>query len=905
MKKLLFVFLCACIQSLSAQTISTVQQELSTPWLGFGYNQWGWARQSDGVTFKAWDGDLWNTTQQRILAIQPALVRLPLERYWFNKDDNGNSLPVGTYNWNSKYMQSFYKIMDLYKEKNINVLSGLWHATMTGYVEDETFYTSSGSGSFARLQADLIDYLINTKGYTNIKYYTPTNEPLGCMSGYNVWSTMIVNLKNELVARGFPSNILIGADSWWDWIWYPARDNKEQLIGYDFHNYLNDTPDDTYNQLYNRTLESFLTNSLNLIYQQDNTNKPVLVSEMAPMGVPYLDWPVADAPAQCRIETYEYGLGYWDYGIQLLRSGISTGLAWGLDGFDQNKNSGMWNNAGTYGGMTLRPWYYTWQLMCRYFPADAKVLKMSEMDGKKDLRIAGARIGVNDYSFVVVNRRNSAESKLQTVTFKATGQNKTFYVYTYSRQYYGNGIELSLPYIVKTTNSLENDGITIDVPLESGVLITTLPPFVGDPTPSVSSCNIDFESDSACNLVVNKDDGIVAVKSSNPRNQTANPSSNACQVTQSMPVVIAKDPGKCYVSIQPVAPILVTSEKAFLTFQTYRNSYSCNATFGIKLRQSGKMYASGFAEIRRNWETRTLDLSAFIGQEIEQFVYFPNSDFFSLNTFTDEISSIDNIQIVTTGTNSLIPTEINPNSDFTPITMSCNFDFEQLQNNIYPGLLINSTNSSVQQSTNPQVSGSNVSNNVLKVTQTPPSTNDFGISLNPIPYIYVTSQTYMLHFQAYRPISASNIAVQLKLSGQSVPVKFDLLVSQRRTWTDFQVDLSSYIGKIIEDIQFLPNTNFNNSNSGNSEDSYFDNVLLNDQTITGINTIKENISPYLIYVLGRKLYITNAKGNHLYIYSIDGKIIYSKKELETTEIVFLNKGCYLVKIGARTCKIII
>ena len=900
MKKVFFLLSFSIITLiLSAQTLSTVQQELSTPWVGFGYNQWGYARQSDGVTYKAWDNELWNTTEQRILAINPGLVRLPLVREWFNSDDNGNVLPIGTYNWNSKYMQSYFKTMDLYKANNINVMSGLWGA---GDNETESFWTST---DFANLQADLIDYLINVKGYKNIKYYTPINEPRGYYPSYSVWSMVITNLHNILIQRGLPSNILIGADSWDTWVWLPAKENKAQLIAYDFHNYLNDTPDDTYNALYSRSLEEMLRNQVNLIADQDNTNKPVLLSEMAPIGVPFIDWPVADAPAHCRVETYEYGLGWWDYGVQILRSGIATGLAWGLDGFGQNKNAGMWNNAGTYGGMTLRPWYYTWQLMCRYFPADAKVLKMSEMDGKKDLRIAGARIGVNDYSFVVVNRRNSAESKLQTVTFKATGQNKTFYVYTYSRQYYGNGIELSLPYIVKTTNSLENDGITIDVPLESGVLITTLPPFVGDPTPSVSSCNIDFESDSACNLVVNKDDGIVAVKSSNPRNQTANPSSNACQVTQSMPVVIAKDPGKCYVSIQPVAPILVTSEKAFLTFQTYRNSYSCNATFGIKLRQSGKMYASGFAEIRRNWETRTLDLSAFIGQEIEQFVYFPNSDFFSLNPFTDEISSIDNIQTVSTGTNSLVPTEINPNSDFTPITMSCNFDFEQLQNNIYPSLLAKDPNSSVEQTSNPQMSGTNVSNNVLKVTQTPPSTNDFGIGLNPTPYIYVTERTYILHFQSYRPISASSIAVQLKISGRSVPVKSDLLVSQRRTWTDFQVDLSSYIGKIIEDIQFLPNTNFTNRNSGYAEDTYFDNIALNNQISTGIQTSNDENFSNVIYVTDNTLHIGRAEGEFLSIYSMDGKVVMLKKQLQENETFELNKGCYLVQIGSTVRKVVI
>ena len=61
---------------------STVEEELQTPWEGFGYNQWGFARESDGNTFKPWSDDLWKTTTERILAIKPSLVRLPVIRDW-------------------------------------------------------------------------------------------------------------------------------------------------------------------------------------------------------------------------------------------------------------------------------------------------------------------------------------------------------------------------------------------------------------------------------------------------------------------------------------------------------------------------------------------------------------------------------------------------------------------------------------------------------------------------------------------------------------------------------------------------------------------------------------------------------------------------------------------------------
>lgn len=259
---------------------STVEEELQTPWEGFGYNQWGFARESDGNTFKPWSDDLWKTTTERILAIKPSLVRLPVIRDWFNKDDDGNNLPIGTYNWDSKYMQAYFKIMDLYKEHDIKVMSGFWGVGYNG--EDyKQFYTTD---ECAQLQADLIEYLFRTKGYDKIiTSYAPSNEPLGVGISYEDWSTMIKKLYTELEKRGLPTNFLSGADSWSDWIWKPAQYNADQLSAYDFHNYLNDTPDDTYNQLYNRTIETTFANYLANVYKYDNSNKPVHVSEMAPI----------------------------------------------------------------------------------------------------------------------------------------------------------------------------------------------------------------------------------------------------------------------------------------------------------------------------------------------------------------------------------------------------------------------------------------------------------------------------------------------------------------------------------------------------------------------------------------------------------------------------------------------
>ena len=186
---------------------------------------------------------------------------------------------------------------------------------------------------------------------------------------------------------------------------------------------------------------------------------------------------------------------------------MASGLAWALDGLEQNKNAGMWNNAGTYGGMTLRPWYYTWQLMCRYFPRGAKILKMTELEGRKDIRILGARIGSEDYSFVVVNRRMDAQSKHNPLPFKVDCTKPLFTFIGSTATVTENGAALSLPY-EKITDQNLSTGITVEVPMEEGIFITTLEPLETNTSDTQSTLTIDFESQDGYMLLGDYNKGI-------------------------------------------------------------------------------------------------------------------------------------------------------------------------------------------------------------------------------------------------------------------------------------------------------------------------------------------------------------------------------------------------------------
>ena len=875
------------IDSLAFESI--VEEELQTPWEGFGYNQWGFARESDGNTYKPWDDDLWQTTENRILAIHPSLVRLPLMRAWFNTDDNGNKLPVGEYNWNSKYMQAYFKIMDLYKQYDIKVMCGLWHAVFDGENENDFYPTDE----FADLQADLLEYLFKEKGYNNIiTSYAPTNEPLGCSVSFENWSIMIEKLHTELEKRSIPTNILSGADSWGDWIWKPAQYNASELSAYDFHNYLNNTPDDTHNQLYNRTIETTFINNLTNILKYDQSNKPVHVSEMAPIGVAFIDWPKAEAPAHCRIDTYEYALGFWDYGIQLARSGMASGLAWALDGLEQNKNAGMWNNAGTYGGMTLRPWYYTWQLMCRYFPRGAKILKMSELEGRKDVRILGARIGADDYSFVAVNRRMDMESKTQSVTFKVDCS-KPVYIYRFNRNNCGDGAALSLPY-EKIDNITLSAGVTVEVPMEEGIFITTMEPLsVSDETQA--NINIDFESSNGYMLLADYNKEIRTYLGSNPRKREPNISkSSGYSEILINDEFNAKD---CFSTIVPLNKVLINNEHPYLNMQLYR-SRPAKIAVALHIQDQDGLVGYEFEIPHRNWQNLQLDLTPYVGKTLDYIVIFPyRNDEYS--TADSESLIFDNITLGNTAESPVTLQNITVNKDY-QFSQYLNIDFEYLTSSVQ----IVPANSAVttKLSANPEVQEINQSSKTCQISiqSSNPNSQNLSAQLNLYPYVTVPIKNPNLFLSYYRPTGLSEIKIAINfLSGKKAIQHFSC--STEKTWIKSGINLSEYIGEIITSIDIYPNTIYNET-PNILDTTFFDNFIFSSDEVSSVNdTAYDNI---IITSENGQIRIKGIENMPVSLYSLDGKCVYTQANVNNECKINVDKGIYIVKVGNQSYKTI-
>ena len=139
-----------------------------------------------------------------------------------------------------------------------------------------------------------------------------------------------------------------------------------------------------------------------------------------------------------------YGVDMADVLIQSMIIGADGMIAWSLDDAmhtgndrgdpDNLKRWGMWNILGEelHGNPEdeeIRPWYYPWSLMTRYFPEGSNILETQQLD-KKGLRIVAAEYQ-GEYTIAVVN---SAHPEYEITLKTDESVEKTFSRYVYTRE---------------------------------------------------------------------------------------------------------------------------------------------------------------------------------------------------------------------------------------------------------------------------------------------------------------------------------------------------------------------------------------------------------------------------------------------------------------------------------------
>ena len=436
-----------------------------------------------------WPGENYDTVMSRIAYLQPQFIRCMVESYWYTKSDfEGNPWFIDGkpyYDFDSNEMKLAYWILDYCQTNDIQVIWGDWLNNFGDLIDYD-------DPRWAQIIAGCLHHLINVKGYTCIRYFNYGNEPDGSWSNnknFLSYETGVKQLKAELDNLGVGGKVKIsGPSSFYEsmkWMKLSAAKLSRQMGSYDVHWYPLST------DLIKGGVEKLMTKKRTLINGLDpqGRSKDFFIGETG-----LFDDRDNNCDMQPNVTKFRYGVWMADYGAQVMRAGMSGVSAWDLDDAmygsqcnppDPNKKYRLWGfwNSGdeTYGGMTLRPWFYTWSLMTRLFPRGSQIVstKHAELAGFRTVAMKKSHGPGYDLTFMIVNHSDSA----RTITLKvpkagSTATLKQFNYFDQDRPVDGQGF----PVVKHTLSSVDLvNGVEVNLPPQGVIFLTTM--YGGTPIP--------------------------------------------------------------------------------------------------------------------------------------------------------------------------------------------------------------------------------------------------------------------------------------------------------------------------------------------------------------------------------------------------------------------------------------
>ena len=411
------------------------------PWIGYGVNiaTLNWSSSKPSST------DWTNTYAPRL-----GWAKFPFYRIMMSA------------NYNSSYLTQVYRILDYAKANNVQVQIAEWG---NGWDPVQIQGHTLGDSTYTPLVTSYMQNLINTRGYTNIKYFTLGNEPNydpDNYSGLSSYMTAINNQTSSFTSAGLTNSnfVIAGPDTSNadDWLTSIAQSSsyRSKIGAYDMHVYAYDSV------MSNGGLETQMANIWNSVVGNDpaQASKPFVIGEA---GM----WDGGSSGSNSNIATYNYGLWMADYAVQAARSKAGAIAVWSLDNDGvTSQDWGLW--ATKTNGYTLRPWWYSYSLMSRFVPTGATIY--APTNPSSSVRVMGAKTTNGKWTFVAVNRGGSSAD----VTFTApdnTQQDFKYYLYSSSSQTKdANGIPTEL----STVSATPSAGITKTVPASSAILLTSV-----------------------------------------------------------------------------------------------------------------------------------------------------------------------------------------------------------------------------------------------------------------------------------------------------------------------------------------------------------------------------------------------------------------------------------------------
>ena len=456
--------------------------------------EWGTYEDPDKLTSDSWERSL------RIMdRLNPQVSRCMLNYDWFitnfdDKGDNDKNNDTWEYNFSNKLMNNTIDVLRYCDDHNIDVAFGAWNVPGNVAVDEYKMMKEVTSDiRWAKMTADVLEYLTRFQGIRCIKYFVNSNEPNysgaeGKSKNYNntfdIWAQGVKNVRKALDDRGFQNIKIIGGDTTGfdgtdEYFTNISKDAKlrEQVGDYGFHVYCPNMIIDT----------GDLAVRIKTMHEKIKKNdKQLGVTRMPHIWEAGLfDGKNPETDSNAFIANFSYGLRMADYTLQCATAGVSSIVYWDFDdgmhfmplsdGSSCSKGWGMFSslNSDSAAKQKLRPWYHSSVLLTNLMRKGSKIFDYGANDPEVDntFRSMGVIGPDNSYAGVVAVNRGAPVTKTFRIAEKFNDSNK-IYVYIYNE----NELRLGDDGFVKENKVVDGtltDQIEIEVPASSMVILSS------------------------------------------------------------------------------------------------------------------------------------------------------------------------------------------------------------------------------------------------------------------------------------------------------------------------------------------------------------------------------------------------------------------------------------------------
>ena len=454
--------------------------------------EWGAYEDTD----KLMEGG-WEKVINHMDHLGAARIRLMISYDWFcqNFDDKNNedkSDDTWSYNFTNKYAANMIEILEYCQIHNIDVAFGAWN--VIGSLGDDDVWNMMDDVTsdirWAKISADVLNFLVNQKGFTCIKWFVNSNEPnyIGVKGGsknynntYEKWEQGVKNVRKALDDVGLQSVGIVGGDTTGfegtqEYLVNISKNIKDIVGDYGAHLYLSNISVD----------RGEMGDEIISLLKQIKENDPeVGKKRQADIWEGGLRDGKTALDCQSLIATTNYAVRMVDYTVQSLISGINGICYWDFDDamhFMYTNNSmtpkewGMFSSLAeaSSGKQELRPWYHTTSLLCHLIKKGNKVYTSSANDTSVDETFRALATVSHDGNLgglVAVNAGLKETQKTFSIKEKINGDK--VYVYIFNEESYKLGADGYIIPNYEIDGSI-NDSMTITIPKNTAVVMSNV-----------------------------------------------------------------------------------------------------------------------------------------------------------------------------------------------------------------------------------------------------------------------------------------------------------------------------------------------------------------------------------------------------------------------------------------------